>query len=175
MTDFEAFYTSFKDLVFNLCLNYIQNREDAEEITQDVFISTYDKFSEFRQEAKLSTWLYRITINRCIDFERAKKRQKRFAFISSLFGNNNVLIFDPPSFDHPGVQLEDREALKKIFEAINDLPENQKTALILLKIEGKSQAVTAEIMQISSKAVESLLQRAKKNLAKKLKNSEGFE
>jgi RNA polymerase sigma-70 factor (ECF subfamily) len=175
MTDFEAFYTAFKDLVFNLSLNYVQNREDAEEITQDVFISAHDKFSEFRQESKLSTWLYRITINRCIDFERAKKRQKRFAFISSLFGNNNALIFDPPSFDHPGVQLEDKETMKKIFEAINSLPDKQKTALILLKIEGKSQAETAEVMQTSIKAVESLFQRAKNNLSKKLKNNEGFE
>jgi RNA polymerase sigma factor (sigma-70 family) len=175
MSDFEAFYTAFKDLVFNLSLNYVQNREDAEEITQDVFISAFEKFSEFRQESKLSTWLYRITINRCIDFERAKKRQKRFAFISSLFGINNALIIDPPSFDHPGVQLEDKEAMKKIFEAINGLPENQKTALILLKIEEKSQAETAEIMQISIKAVESLLQRAKNNLSKKIKNNEGFE
>jgi RNA polymerase sigma-70 factor (ECF subfamily) len=175
MTDFEAFYEQYKNMVFNLCLNFVQNREDAEEITQDVFISAFDKYSEFRQESKVSTWLYRITINRCIDLERAKKRQKRFAFITSLFGTNNTLIFDPPSFDHPGVLLEDKEALKKIFGAINVLPENQKITLILLKIEGKSQAETAEIMQISIKAVESLLQRAKNNLSKKLKNNEGFE
>ena len=70
------------------------------------------------------------------------------------------------NFNHPGVELEQKEAIKKIFEAINQLSDTQKTAIILLKIEGKSQNETAEIMKIHIKALESLVQRAKKNLKK---------
>ncbi len=156
-------------MVFNLCLNYVQNREDAEEITQDVFITVYDKLTEFRAEAKVSTWLYRIAVNRCIDFDRTRKRKKRFAFLSSIFGSKNELQIDVPDFNHPGVIMEQREELKQLFDALNSLPERQKTVIILLKIEEKSQAETAAIMGIGIKAVESLFQRAKNNLSKKIK------
>jgi RNA polymerase sigma factor (sigma-70 family) len=173
MTDFEAFYEQYKNLVFNLSLHYVQNREDAEEITQDIFITVYEKLPEFRAEAKISTWLYRITVNRCIDFERTRKRKKRFAFISSIFGQNNNIMIDVPEFNHPGILMEQQEEMKQIFNALNRLPERQKTVIILLKIEEKSQAETAAIMSIGIKAVESLYQRAKNNLSKNLKNSEG--
>ena len=164
MTDFEAFYEQYKNLVFNLSLHYVQNREDAEEITQDIFITVYEKLPEFRAEAKISTWLYRITVNRCIDFERTRKRKKRFAFISSIFGQNNNIMIDVPEFNHPGILMEQQEEMKQIFNALNRLPERQKTVIILLKIEEKSQAETAAIMSIGIKAVESLYQRAKNNL-----------
>ena len=175
MTDFEAFYEQYKNMVFNLSLHYVQNREDAEEITQDIFVTVYDKLSSFRAEAKVSTWLYRITVNRCIDFERSRKRKKRFAFLNSLFGKNHELLIDVPEFNHPGILLEQREEMKQIFDALNQLPERQKTVIILLKIEEKSQAEAADIMGIGIKAVESLFQRAKNNLSKNLKNNEGYK
>ena len=173
MTDFEAFYEQYKNLVFNLSLHYVQNREDAEEITQDIFITVYEKLPEFRAEAKISTWLYRITVNRCIDFERTRKRKKRCAFISSIFGQDNNIMIDVPEFNHPGILMEQQEEMRQIFNALNRLPERQKTVIILLKIEEKSQAETAAIMGIGIKAVESLFQRAKNNLSKNLNNSEG--
>ena len=74
--------------------------------------------------------------------------------------------------DHPGVILEQKEAVKKIFDAINQLPERQKTAIILLKIENKTQKETALIMHCTVKSVESLYQRGKNNLSK-LINNEG--
>ncbi len=171
---FEELYNEHKNLVYNLALQYVQNTEDAEEITQDVFVSVYEKLDAFRQESKHSTWLYRITINKSLDFLKAKKRQKRFSFFTSLFheetGEEKHQISD---FNHPGIMIEEKEQLKKLFALINGLPDNQKTALILMKIEEKSQVETGEIMNMSPKAVESLVQRAKSNLAKKLNQSEG--
>ena len=105
---------------------------------------------------------------------KAKKRKKRFANLISFFSpQNENFSFEIPDFQHPGAELEQKEALQNIFQYINELPDNQKTALILLKIEAKSQQETAEIMSLSEKAVESLLQRAKSTLSKKIKNSEG--
>ena len=166
--NFETIYHNNKDNVFNLALHYVQNVEDAKEITQDVFMSVYQNLEKYRNEASISTWIYRITINKCLDFIKAKQRKKRFAFITSLFGDDQNLKHDVATFEHPGVILEDKEALNKLFQQINELPDNQKTVLILSKIEQKSQAEVAEIMQISVKAVEALFQRAKNNLAKKL-------
>jgi RNA polymerase sigma-70 factor (ECF subfamily) len=167
-------YNKFGKQVYNLSLQYVQNKEDAEEITQDVFVSIYESFSTFQEKSSLSTWVYRITINKSLDFIKAKNRKKRFAQFTSLFSKNNVSErHELTHFDHPGVALEQKEAIRTIFKIINSLPENQKTALILSKIEGKSQQEIAEIMQISAKAVESLVQRAKSNLLKNLPNSEG--
>jgi RNA polymerase sigma factor (sigma-70 family) len=167
--DFKQVYEKHKSMVYNLCLNYLQNTEDAEETTQDVFLIIHTKYSDFKEEAALSTWIYRITINKCLDLIRSRNRKKRFAFISSLFNaESGELQHDKPHFDHPGVALEQKEALEKIFSCINELPENQKTALILSKLENKSQQEIALIMDLSPKAVESLVQRAKTSLNKKL-------
>lgn len=168
----EELYERYKDMVFNLALNYVQNYEDAQEITQDVFVSVHGSLDSFRHKSNISTWIYRIAINKSIDFIKAKKRKKRFGFITSLFDNESSSN-EVHHFDHPGVQLEQKEALTKIFKYINELPENQKTALLLSKTEQKSQAEVAEIMGISTKAAESLIQRAKTNLSTKLNNSEG--
>ncbi len=170
----EFLYNEHKNLVFNLALQYVQNTEDAEEITQDVFVSVYQNIGSFNENSKISTWIYRITINKSIDFLKSKKRKKRFAFITSLFhDNSNELKHNKQTFDHPGVLLEQKEAIENLFNLINELPDNQKTALILMKIEHKTQAETAEIMNLSTKAVESLVQRAKVNLSKKLNTNEG--
>jgi RNA polymerase sigma factor (sigma-70 family) len=170
----EELYNAYKNMVYNLALHYVQNVEDAEEITQDVFVAVHQSIDSFEQRAAVSTWMYRITINKSLDFIRSRKRKKRFAFVTALFGDDgreNVQLHS--EFNHPGVALEQKEALHHIFSCINDLPDSQKTALILMKIEGRSQQETAEIMNTTAKAVESLVQRAKTGLAKKLATAEG--
>ncbi|MCX6183344.1 MAG: RNA polymerase sigma factor [Bacteroidetes bacterium] len=167
--NFEALYHQHKRMVYNLALSYLQNHEDAQEVTQDVFVSVHQSIEGFNKQSTFSTWIYRITINKALDFIRAKNRKKRFAFFSSLFHENSGEVkYESVGFDHPGVELENKEALENIFAQINTLPENQKTALILSKIEKLSQVEVAEIMNLSAKAVESLLGRAKENLMKKL-------
>lgn len=158
-------------MVFNLALQYVQNVEDAEEITQDVFVSIHNSLENFKQESELSTWIYRITINKSLDFLKAQKRKKRFGFIVSIFENDESK--SKHSFNHPGIEIEQKDALNGIFNAINDLNEQQKTAIILSKIEQKSHKEIAEIMKLSTKAVESLIARAKNNISKKLNNNEG--
>lgn len=148
---------------------------DAEEIAQDVFVKIYQNSDNFKNTANIKTWIYRITINQCLDFLKAKRTQKRFAFISAIFSHGSeatpTFLSD---FNHPGIDLEQKEAMHIIFSCLNQLPESQKTALILHKIEHQSQVEIADIMQLSPKAVESLIQRAKMNLQKKLSACEGM-
>ncbi len=152
-----------------MALQYVQNQEDAQGITQDVFVAVYHSMRNFKEKSSISTWIYRIVINKSLDFLKAKQRKKRFAFLTSLFYPDSTEIkYDSATFDHPGVQLEHKEAIAEIFKYINELPDAQKTALILTKIEQKSQAEVAEIMELSLKSVEGLLQRAKNNLSKKI-------
>jgi RNA polymerase sigma-70 factor (ECF subfamily) len=155
-------------MVFNLALSYVQNFNDAEEITQDVFLSVHQSISTFKAQSNIKTWIYRITINKSLDFLKAKMRQKRLSNFTSLFFENSSEIKHQDSdFNHPGVILEHKESIMHLFKIINQLPDNQKTVLILSKIEDKSQKEIAEIMKLSVKAVESLFQRAKNNIEKK--------
>ncbi len=167
--DFKELYNEHKDQVYNLALQYVQNAEDAQEITQDVFIKVHQKLADFRHDAKLSTWMYRITINASLDFLKAKKSQKRFAFITSIFQKESTALkHDHSDFNHPGVDMEQKEEIRKIFELINQLPENQRTAIILSKLEHRTVQEIAEIMETSYKSVESLIFRGKDKIKKQL-------
>ncbi len=163
---FKDIYEDHADMVFNLCLNYLQNRHDAEEVTQDVFVKVHEQLDRFREQASLKTWIYRIAINQCLDFLKAQKRQKRFGFMLPIFSLNTGAPLPISDFDHPGILLEDKEALQQIFEHINTLPERQKIALILKVMDDLSIREIGDIMQLSEKAIESLLSRAKKKLKK---------
>jgi RNA polymerase sigma-70 factor (ECF subfamily) len=168
-------YELFKDQVFNTCLAHLQHQEEAEEATQDVFVEIYRSAAGFQNRSSAATWVYRITVNKCLDRIRSRNRQKRFGFISSLFNNQTgKLIHDPPTFHHPGIQLEQKEHAALLFKAIKQLPENQQSAFILKHVEGLSQKEIAQIMDMTEKAIESLLQRAKNNLKKILTRNEGF-
>lgn len=141
----------------------------AEDIAQEVFVTVYKSVAGFNEQSSLSTWIYRITVNKCLDHLRAKSRQKNKGFLSQLFHRETGdPLYDKPTFEHPGVQLEQKERSKYLFEAIETLPENQKTVFVLAHIEELPQKEIAEVMDISVKAVESLLQRGKANLRKKL-------
>ena len=95
--------------------------------------------------------------------------------MTSLFrSNTNEPLNEVVHFDHPGVKAEHKEEMQQLFILINELPKNQRTALILTRIEDRPQREVAEIMNTSVKAIESLLQRAKQALEKKLKEREGF-
>ena len=147
-------------------MSYVQNTQDAEEIMQDIFLSIYEKLSTFQNKSNLRTWIYRITINKSLDFIKSKKAKKRFGYFIS-FSEENSVTYEPVNYDHPGILLENKEEMEQLFSLINQLNDNQKTVIILNKIEQKSLKEIAEIMNISEKAVESTLQRAKQNLKTK--------
>ncbi|MEO8148005.1 MAG: RNA polymerase sigma factor [Bacteroidia bacterium] len=166
---FKTLVKNFGGKVFNTSIGILQNTEDAEDITQEVFAEVFQSLHQFKGESKLSTWIYRITVSKSLEFLRKKNRKKRFGFMQSLFSNDSAEpIKDISHFHHPGVQLENKERSAILFAAINKLPENQKTAFILHKVEDLSYAEITEVMQVSLSSVESLMFRAKQNLQKLL-------
>jgi len=173
---FESIYNEYKKTVFNLSLHYLMNPEDAQDATQEVFVKVYQRFKQFNPDAaSLKTWICRIAINQSLDFIKAKKTNKRFGLLTSLFHTDtNEPVEQIININHPGIAAEDKEALELLLRMICMLPENQKTAIILIKIEHYTQQEVAAIMNSSVKAVESLLQRAKQTIAKKIKETEGL-
>lgn len=140
----------------------------AEDISQEVFVMVYRSILSFNEKSSLGTWIYRITVNKSLDHLRGRNRRRQGIIGQLFFGDNGEPAVDKPDFVHPGVQLERKERSVHLFKAIETLPDNQKTVFVLAHIEELPQREIAEIMDISLKAVESLLQRAKGNLRKKL-------
>lgn len=165
---FKHLVMTYQQKVFNTALGFLQSQQDAEDAAQEVFIQVYQSINGFKENASLSTWIYRVTISKCLDHIRNRKRKKRFAFIRQLWSEHNELLHEAPDFNHPGVQLDRKEEAAILFNIIDSLPVSQKTAFLLNKIEFLSYAEIAEIMNISESAVDSLLQRAKQNLRKKI-------
>jgi RNA polymerase sigma factor (sigma-70 family) len=165
---FKTIVETWQNMVYNTAIGIVQNAEDAEDITQEVFVQVYQSVSSCKGDAKFSTWLYRIAITKSLDHERRKKRKKRFAFVKSLFGEEGGEVIDPPDFNHPGVVLDKKEDAATFFSVINKLPENQRIAFTLHKLEGLSYQEVSEVMKTTLSSVESLMHRAKNNLRKNL-------
>jgi RNA polymerase sigma factor (sigma-70 family) len=170
---FKFLVETYKDRVYNTAIGIVQNSADAEDVAQEVFIQVFRSIGSFKGESKLSTWIYRIATTRALDHLRSKKSKKRFGFLQRLFGENNEPIHEIPDFDHPGVAMDRKEAAAKLFKAIEQLPDNQKTAFTLHKLEDLSYQEVSDVMQTSVAAVESLMHRAKQNLRKILEKDRG--
>lgn len=170
---FKTLVETYQDLVYNTALGIVQNAQDAEDVAQDTFIKVFRSVQSFKGESKISTWLYRITVSTALDLLRSRKSKKRFGFLQRLFGEGNEPIHEAPDFHHPGVALDQKENAARLFKAIDLLPENQKVAFTLNKLEELSYQEVSEVMNISVSAVESLMHRAKQNLKKILEKEEG--
>lgn len=165
-TAFKYLVDTYQDRIFNTAIGIVQNAADAEDVAQEVFIQVYRSIHHFKGESKLSTWLYRIATTRALDLLRSRKSKKRFGFMQRLFGDNNEPLYELPDFNHPGIALEKKEDAARLFKAIRQLPDNQKTAFTLHKLEDLSYKEVSEVMKTSVAAVESLMHRAKLNLRK---------
>lgn len=162
----------FQHKVYTTCLSFVPNKEDAEDIAQEVFVEVFNSISKFEGKSKLSTWIYRITTNKCLEFIRKRNTKKRFAFLQSLTGDGFEI--DRSNYftemNHPGMILENKEQNRTLFLAINGLPKAQRLVFTLHKIDGKSYQEISDITEKSIGSVESLMFRAKKNLQKTLEH-----
>lgn len=162
---FSMLISNYSGKVFNTCINLLRNKEDAEDVTQEVFTSIYLGLDKFEGNSKLSTWIYSIALNKSKEFLRNKTRKKRFGIRTTIEKeDSHFLPSQVINFDHPGVLLENKERAETFFKALDQLAENQKTAYTLHKIEGISYNEISEIMETSVSSVESLMFRAKKKL-----------
>ena len=155
----------YSDKVYNTALGLLQNREDAEDISQEVFTAVFSSVPGFREQSRFSTWIYRIAVTKSLELIRSRQRDKRSGIILSLFGKEDQInISNNEPFYHPGISLENKEMSAVLFDAIRRLPLNQRTAFTLNKLENLSYSELAEVMNVSVSSVESLLFRAKQKL-----------
>ena len=160
-----AFVDLFDDygvIVYNVALNIMQHKEDAEDLVQEVFAEVVKSIGNFKKESSLKTWLYKITSNKALDTIKKSNRKKRFAFTVSKDANKEMNQIG--HFVHPGVQLEQKELAAYLYAALSSLPERQQLAFTLHKIEGLSYKEICDVMASTLPTVETLIHRAKKQL-----------
>ena len=169
---FRLLVEKYQDLVFKTSYNLIRNSEDAEDIVQDVFIEIYESIHQFRNESKLSTWLYRITINKSLNHLRKYKWKSRVSSLEHFFtgDKNTKLEIEDTGANNSPHSVDYNERVLVLQNAINSLPENQRIAFTLSKYDELSYQEICDVMNLSLSSVESLIHRAKLNLQKKLVN-----
>ena len=157
--------------VVNTCHGFLMNKEEAEDIAQEVFIEVFKSVEAFKEDSTIATWLYRIAVNKSIDTIRKKKRKKRIQNLIGFYDREDNQVIDLVSnTPNPEDVLEQKERLEILHRAIEKLPSNQKIAFTLNKFETLKATEIADVMEISLSSVEALLFRAKKNLKALLKD-----
>jgi len=167
---FRVLVEKHQQMVVNTCFGIVHSRADAEDLAQDVFLEIFRTAENFRGEAKLSTWLYRIATNRSLNFIRNKKRKGFFQSLEETFsgGKNRNQEITHSRADQPDRAITDQQRSELLHRAIDQLPEKQRVAFTLNKYEELPYQQIAEIMEISLASVESLIHRAKKSLQNQL-------
>lgn len=169
---FEEIVNRYQALVIKTCRGFVHSYADAEDIAQDVFVEIYQSLSKFRSEAKFSTWIYRITVNKSLNHIRKQQQHKMLRRIEDFFAPKDETSKPREIEDHNTLRadgvIEQNENKRMLRNAINKLPKSQQTAFILNKYQDLAYKEVAEVMDITLSSVESLLFRAKKNLQKHL-------
>jgi RNA polymerase sigma-70 factor, ECF subfamily len=154
--------------VISTCYRFLLNKQDAEDVAQEVFIEVFQSIKSFKGNSKISTWIYRIAVTKSLDEIKRRNRKKRITSVGKTLHLDSLFNWMGGGIK-PDKNLHEKENFKEIMEALDALPDNQRIAFVLSKIEGYTNAEIAEIMNITQLAVESLISRAKKKSSEKLK------
>lgn len=164
---FRFLVEQYHERIFVLARGFTHQIQDAEDITQETFLNAFVSLGDFKGNSEFSTWLFRIGINTAYSFLRKKKIRSIITYYETKL-NQISEQFQTNKNDNPHKILSDKQSEELIFKEIDKLPANQRTAFILSRLHETSQKEIAEIMCLSVHAVESLIQRAKKQLKIKL-------
>lgn len=159
----------YQGKVIKTAYYYLGNMEDAEDLSQEIFVEILRSLPAFRGASSLSSWIYRIAVNRSLNELKRKKRRQLFVNIGQYFRNpDEVGSKKDEAVTVAPDDLEARENQKLLFDALEKLPHRQRTAFMLSKFEELPYREIAGVMNLSVSSVESLLHRAKINLQRLL-------
>lgn len=167
---FEELIRQYEKKVYTLCFRMCGNSEDAEEAAQDAFLALWRGIDRFRQESSLSTWIYRLATNACIDTLRRRKKQSG----SVSLDDEELFVDAVDTSPQPQETVEHREAQKLLQEGLSTLPEEYRKVLILREIEGLSYTEIAESASIELGTVKSRISRGRSLLRNFLSGNGNF-
>jgi RNA polymerase sigma-70 factor (ECF subfamily) len=160
---FRAIVEVNQGFVYALAFRFVNDEQDAEDITQEVFVRLWKNLHTYKQEVKLTTWLYKIVTNQCLDFLKSRHGRQR----------KNKVDIDRSHFvqDHstPEKEFQQQELSKIIHAAAEELTPKQKAVFILRDLEGLSQEEVSETLSMSTGNVKSNLFYARQKMTEKLR------
>ena len=176
---FEKIISDYRSLVFNVSYRFSGNAEDAADMSQEIFIKLFKNINSFRFQSKLSTWIYKIATNTCLDIVKKKKRDLAAFSLDSVMEEEDGKSISSEVADSaptPDVVAERNEMKNAVNRAISMLPDDYRIAIILRDIQGLSYDDIAEVVDCSVGTVKSRISRGRKNLREiLLKDRELFD
>lgn len=164
---FKLLYEAYAPKVYNLVCRTLGSLEEAEDLTQEVFLKVYEHLVDFKGQSKFSTWLYRVALNTCLEYRR-RQRGWRIAYLNDR-GVRRKIEKETGSCS---VTETDRAWIREELQrALDKLPMKYKIVLILKEIEGLSYSEIAEVIGSTPGTVASRLNRARKLVEKHLRRS----
>ena len=161
---FAVLVDRYKDMVFTLSLKMLKDREEAEEVSQDTFLKIYKSLSKFNGESKLSTWIYKVAFNTCLDRLKRNKRLQPFAGLDEFTEPEALSLMNVLD------SIEDKERKQMIQDCMHLLPGEDSFLLTLYYFEEQSLEEIAKIIGITPNNVKIRLYRSRKKLASLLKD-----
>lgn len=161
--------------LYYLCLKMLQSESDAEDAVQTVFLKAYTSISRFEEKSSISTWLYRIGVNVCMDLLRKRKKEVKAPLYSTNSEEEQYELEIPDEKEHVEEAVLQKERKEALYRAIDSLKPQQKRFIVLREIENLSYEEIAKILKMNVGTVKSGINRARKALLEKLqKNTELF-
>ncbi len=155
---FESIYRAYSGFVYNVAFRVVNNIDEAQEVTQEVFLAVYQKLKSFKFKSSLKTWVYRISANMAIDYARKRSREQDHTV---LYENNNKFN---KAIDPVGENIEREQQEKAISTLLEALSPDQRVCIVLRSVEGLSYQEIAESLNININTVRSRLKRAREKL-----------
>jgi RNA polymerase sigma-70 factor (ECF subfamily) len=168
---FETLVNRYKQPVMNLVYRIVGDLREAEDISQNVFVQVYKSAARYRVSAKFSTWLYTITRNLCLNEIRRRTRHPAESLDTVPAGQEDQVPrqFEDSRTAGPPESLLQSELERNIQRALDDLPANQRVAILLCRQDDLSYEQIAQVLGCSLSATKSLIHRARETLREKLK------
>lgn len=164
---FARIVRGFQKQVYHLCFHFTGTHQDAEDAVTDIFVKVFRSLGSFNANYKFSTWLYRITYHHLVEITRRKKRERQYLESACLNRAEAVGVAAPDAVFF-------KEAAKEEMQrALQSLPPQYRTALMLKYQQGLSYRQIGDIMDIPFNTVGSLILRGKRELRQRIKQREG--
>jgi RNA polymerase sigma-70 factor, ECF subfamily len=164
---FDDLVNKYAYKVINTCYKFLLDKEDAEDVSQEVFIEVFQSIKSFRGDSTLSTWIYRIAVTKSLDEIKRRNRKKRISAIGKILHLDEIAEWMGGG-SMPDKLINEEEKMKEVMQALNTLPDNQRIAFTLSRIDGYNNTEIAQTMDTTVEAVESLIYRANKKIRAEL-------
>ncbi|AFS77939.1 RNA polymerase factor sigma-70 RpoD [Gottschalkia acidurici 9a] len=168
-SNYDKIVNSYKNRVFGMAYKFTNDYDEAQDLAQEVFLKIYRQIKNFRGESKLSTWIYRISVNTCLDWKKKKEKMKNINFSNMVNEENKDQTIDIPDRSlMPDERIVKDESQQEIHSLIYDLSDKYKTVLIMYHFNEMTYQEIAKALDIPERTVETRLYRARRMLKERV-------